>query len=870
MPGLKFLLTNRDEAIQTDGPYPLTSFYQYGQTPIFTNPLTQRSIKFGQGSAYDRPDGSYSREPFMGKNIDLPGVEEKPSKALGLIDSLTNSLVRGGITTAISRAGKDTARITKFYLSSRGISWLGAQVGLQLTNPLIREGGTLTRPRNSNQRTYNLGINTLAQIPFTFTGLHLKREGLLPTDYQGYIGDLQETKYGKDGTNPGEGLGHLSPIDIYSSTGAVGGVGTDLVLTAPDGALGDGNRLINLFAQHIIPDAGSANASADTEDGKFKKFFKSAGAALSKFANAGNQLSTSELYSYKGGPNSLYGIGRTTHYKTSENTGKLAKEALNSNFLAYQGGGLLDNSDPNMSKLGAETGLQWRVPKSGIIPSAYMLTISEQKETIYYGTEYEEDEDWETSYDDDGLMIEEEEDEDIVITTRNQRGYYTPGAMWTHPLYSEPGINKYSELVTIGLKGGTPRLMQTGFKANAAAAFAPENKAKLLSRKPDSLDEHYFYHSEAKAIVLKADFSRKKRKIPVTAVEANSKLFNKPELANDAGTWKGADDDVTGHTKNSAATNYNATTTHGVKWYREERINLGNPGTNLVGKTGTNKKGEATSDYDIMYDDKGLLINTIDKINALDIFKSDTDSFGFKETRDLIQFHIQALDGDDPSLREVMVFRAYLSTFSDKYNGKWNNFQYNGRAEEFYTYGGFNRSINFGFKIAAQSRHEMMPLYRKLNYLLTQTAPDYSGTRMRGSFCKLTIGSLVMRTPGFFESVDIKWNKEYPWEITISEPEKGPDNDGIMQLPHVMDVNCSFRPIHNFIPQKSVTKSPFILPSNLHGGSLKKYQRWGDFDSAGVHGNYGGKKGTEGYNTYDNYTRALPKKTIERMKKELN
>ena len=65
----------------------------------------------------------------------------------------------------------------------------------------------------------------------------------------------------------------------------------------------------------------------------------------------------------------------------------------------------------------------------------------------------------------------------------------------------------------------------------------------------------------------------------------------------------------------------------------------------------------------------------------------------------------------------------------------------------------------------------MMPLYRKLNFLLSQTAPDYKGTRMRGNFVKVTIGSLLDRTPGIINSVSLKWQKDYPWEINIDGPD---------------------------------------------------------------------------------------------------
>jgi hypothetical protein len=37
------------------------------------------------------------------------------------------------------------------------------------------------------------------------------------------------------------------------------------------------------------------------------------------------------------------------------------------------------------------------------------------------------------------------------------------------------------------------------------------------------------------------------------------------------------------------------------------------------------------------------------------------------------------------------------------------------------------------------------------------------------------------------------------------------DND-VYQNPHVLEVNCNFTPIHNFVPQTSTDKSPFIIP----------------------------------------------------------
>ena len=64
-----------------------------------------------------------------------------------------------------------------------------------------------------------------------------------------------------------------------------------------------------------------------------------------------------------------------------------------------------------------------------------------------------------------------------------------------------------------------------------------------------------------------------------------------------------------------------------------------------------------------------------------------------------------------------MHFRAFLDTINDNYTSEWNSTKYVGRGENFYTYQGFDRKVSFGFTVAAQSKVELMPMYRKLNFL---------------------------------------------------------------------------------------------------------------------------------------------------------
>ena len=54
--------------------------------------------------------------------------------------------------------------------------------------------------------------------------------------------------------------------------------------------------------------------------------------------------------------------------------------------------------------------------------------------------------------------------------------------------------------------------------------------------------------------------------------------------------------------------------------------------------------------------------------------------------------------------------------------------------------------------------------------------------------------------------------------------EEGADK-AMLELPHVLDVKVSFLPVHNFTPQRSVEKSPFILPHE-NNTPLNPEQKW--------------------------------------------
>ena len=225
--------------------------------------------------------------------------------------------------------------------------------------------------------------------------------------------------------------------------------------------------------------------------------------------------------------------------------------------------------------------------------------------------------------------------------------------------------------------------------------------------------------------------------------------------------------------------------------------------------------------------EKKVDITKIDKKNYLDPTRrkgiQGVDSDGNPgDARDIIKFRFEIVDAGDVA-NDVdnvnLYFRAFVDDFSDSYNSEWNEFQYLGRGEKFFNYLGFDRNITVSFKSAVMSRHELAPMYRKLNYLASSLAPTYGKDGfMRGTLVKFTLGSYFYELPGFIQSLDFSWNNTYPFEIAMKSPEVVSgvriDDSDVQELPMVLDASMTFRPIHRFTPQTGFyhyTTNPFTF-----------------------------------------------------------
>jgi hypothetical protein len=242
-------------------------------------------------------------------------------------------------------------------------------------------------------------------------------------------------------------------------------------------------------------------------------------------------------------------------------------------------------------------------------------------------------------------------------------------------------------------------------------------------------------------------------------------------------------------------------------------------GFNIEARIGvsTNRNIDAINAIDIV-DSKtfyanSLLLNTDSKVSG-SLLKDNKKNIDGKFGEDLIKFRIEFLNNDAPITdtgvnTDVLAFRAYLDDFNDGMNAKWNSYRYMGRGEEFYVYEGFTRDIGVTFTLFAHSAFELKPLYRKLNYLMSNFAPDYSSKgKMRGNIGYLTVGSYLYRQPGVFTDIKLSNMLDSNWEIGLDENYKF---NGEYEVPIHIKVGLSFKPIHTFLPKRGKTV-PFITP----------------------------------------------------------
>ena len=716
-----------------------------------------KDLKYG----HDREGGGSSNQPYIKTpiNVNLP-------PAFNFLGS--DFILRGGPIGAPLATVNDVVRLTRYFADTKtpsGLLFIAKQNLLSRTAVRTQASGKLV-----NEGVYT-PLSTLAQAGVSAFGLHLNKQGLNPI--------------------PG-GLGSLR---TYSGiTQQI----SNLVI--------EDNRLVTLYNSKIQP-----------------------------------RYILPNLLTYQGGPGSILGVGVTNIKFADQRTGINNPEVFNSGFFKTEEQGYYDFA---VFRRIAPTYQASRILNLNGLSAIYSKIVFDDYNTIYSLYNADGDQDNLLTFnpdvytpDDNGNPTFDVNDEKLAsgIITRNVQGDLID---INNVKYQPLGASRLYQDGTLADKIETQyspsSLNSSGsneYWANRNEEFTPQNDSAIqnpigastiyknlipnsspnletnklfLKASPFSGSSYYQYASGLGPQNVYSLTDNKFGTATTNESIGGAYVFTQNELINE----EPYQNNIITKLKDFRATIRNRikedTIAEGAasiilsnspdysKYNIENRINLGDPGNkfskNIASYTlGVNGRGNSSA-------------NSYDKMALVPLYTSENADTTIK---DLVNFRIAAISNDDPTQKTYIHFRAFLGSISDSYSGKWNSSRYVGRGEDFYTYDGFSRKISLSFTIAAQSKIELIPLYEKLNYLISNMAPDYSKVGyMRGPLVTLTIGGYILEMPGFIEGMSIEIGEETSWEIGIDDA--GEPDTSVKQLAHVIKVSgFSFTPIHRFAPRKA-------------------------------------------------------------------
>ena len=176
--------------------------------------------------------------------------------------------------------------------------------------------------------------------------------------------------------------------------------------------------------------------------------------------------------------------------------------------------------------------------------------------------------------------------------------------------------------------------------------------------------------------------------------------------------------------------------------------------------------------------------------------------YGGKKTKQLSTFARTEAYQDDKLLSLVfttidpftqdpspLIFSAYMQNFRDNFDGAWNEFNYAGRAESFYTFGKFKRSIGFSLDIPCFNKEQLIANHVKLGQLASSTAGAYNENGLLGGvLIKLKIGNYIKDEYSILTNISYEIPTESSWDIDT-------------KLAMYIKANLSFNIIHKDLPK---------------------------------------------------------------------
>jgi len=159
-----------------------------------------------------------------------------------------------------------------------------------------------------------------------------------------------------------------------------------------------------------------------------------------------------------------------------------------------------------------------------------------------------------------------------------------------------------------------------------------------------------------------------------------------------------------------------------------------------------------------------------------------------KINNDTLALIFTPLDPFTGNALNILKFLGYLTDFSENYDSSWNDVKYAGRAEKFYIFHEFKRSVSVGFNIPCFNKNELEDRHCAISELASSLAGKYENNLLGGILIKLKLGGYINEQPGIITNLSFQPIQDSSWDL-------------YQGLAFYLKVSFSFTLIHNFLPQ---------------------------------------------------------------------
>jgi len=170
-------------------------------------------------------------------------------------------------------------------------------------------------------------------------------------------------------------------------------------------------------------------------------------------------------------------------------------------------------------------------------------------------------------------------------------------------------------------------------------------------------------------------------------------------------------------------------------------------------------------------------------------------------------------DPDRPGVNkneDRFVFNAYMTGYKDDFVATWNDINYAGRAESFYIYNKFKRTVSFNLKVPCFNKKQLFEKHRALGQLASTTAGSYNNNLLGGVLVKVNLGNYLVGEYAILNNVSYSIPDDASWDIA---------DDALLAM--YLDASFSLTIVHKNLPQfvQQDAKSGFFgyLPDTESG-----------------------------------------------------